>query len=221
MKSNNLFEELFIKNKYQYVPIVGATGRGKTTLLKVLFSQRISNGCGALFITSRGVGDELQEILSICKNNKRANDVILLDFTNNNDDDIESITINIKEIVNSNKILIINYCGIKNKINSFIKNRVFAPLIENCTKPKETFMIFIDKSWKQEENFIILDILSVLRSTNIHLVVSSNQIIKSNAVKEQIKEDENIEIFLKTDLPVGQGILLKNGRENKFSFEKL
>ena len=220
MKSNNLFEELFIKNKYQYVPIVGASGSGKTTLLKVLFSQRISNGCGALFITSRGVGEELQEILSICRNNRRANDVIVFDFTNNNDD-IESITIDIKEIVNSNKILIINYCGIKNKINSFIKNRVFAPLIENCTKPKETFMIFIDKSWTQEENFIILDILSVLRSTNIHLIVSSNQIIKSNAVKEQIKEDENIEIFLKTNLPVGQGILLKNGRENKFSFEKL
>ena len=218
MQNKNLFEKLFIKNKSPFLPIIGTSGSGKTTLLNVLFSENIARGGGGLFITDRGADEELQKILTICKSNKREDEILLLDFISND----ESINVNIQEIVNSNKILIINYCGCMDEISVLAKSKIMKiliSLIENCENSKE-FMIFYDKSLKQENDLFISDVSAVIRSTNIQFVVGSQYIAD--------EANSNIAIFLKTNLTEefealnpGQGYILINGKKQKFSFEKV
>lgn len=227
MKNENLFKKL---KKHKYIPILGATGSGRTTLLKVLFSQRILNGGGAMLILDRGLSD-LEGFYNICIQHRRKDDVIILDFSN--DLNAKNIEIDIVDIIKKNKIIIINYNERIEEISKIAKTKIRNFLIQannNLESPTNPFTFFLDKSWKfeKEEIIEIPDFLEFLEVKNIYCVVCAYQDNYSNLVFD----DENIVIFLRINssklneelnlicqsLNPGQGYI---NSKAKFEFERL
>lgn len=72
----------------RHIQIVGASGSGKTVLIKSLFYQNASRGGGCFVVLGKGDNEMLQDFYSIACEIKREKDFFIFDFVNGNSETI-------------------------------------------------------------------------------------------------------------------------------------
>lgn len=73
----------------RHIQIIGASGSGKTVLIKSLFFQNASRGGGCFVVLGKGDNEMLQDFYSIACELKRENDFFIFDFVNGNSESIK------------------------------------------------------------------------------------------------------------------------------------
>lgn len=84
LRKTNIYSPVLIDDDSlcRHIQIIGASGSGKTVLIKSLFAQNAMRGGGAFVVLGKGDNEMLQDFYSIACELKREKDFFVFDFVN-------------------------------------------------------------------------------------------------------------------------------------------